>query len=72
MNQFQRLELFLTGRAFIGHRKRPGWKKTLPLYAFRCPKHGIVEDYPHGYNDRLDCPECLKEQMRTRALKEKT
>ena len=58
MNAFQRLELFLTGSAYVGHRTRPGWKGSLPFYVFRCPKHGLVEDYPHGYNGRLDCPMC--------------
>jgi len=64
MNPFQRLELFLTGRAFIGYRKLPGWKAPNPFYIFRCHKHGLVEDYPHGYNDRLDCPECFKERVK--------
>ena len=58
MNPLQRLELFLTGKAFVGYRKRPGWSKANPFYAFRCPIHGIVEDYPHGYHERLDCPLC--------------
>ena len=58
MNALQRLELFLTGRAYVGHRRRPGWKGTLPFFAFKCPIHGIVIDYPHGYHERLDCPLC--------------
>jgi len=61
MNSLQRLELFLTGRAYVGHRRRPGWTGSLPFFAFKCPKHGIVEDYPHGYNSRLDCPRCRRE-----------
>lgn len=62
MNKIQRLKLHLTGRVYIGHRTRPGWNGSLPFYKFKCPKHGIVEDYPHGYDDRLDCPECFKEE----------
>jgi len=58
MNPMQRLQLFLTSRAYVGHRKLPGWTRTLPFYAFRCPIHGIVEDYPHGYYSRLSCPKC--------------
>lgn len=65
MNPLQRLELFLTGRAFLGAQKRPGWKGHLPFYAFRCPIHGIVEDYPHGYNEHLDCPKCTRERVRS-------
>jgi len=54
MNPLQRLELFLTGIAYVGHRRRPGWKGSLPFFAFRCPIHGIVEDYPHGYYTKED------------------
>jgi len=64
MNLIQRFGLLLTGKVFMGNRKLSGWKDNLPFYAFRCPKHGIVEDYPHGYNDRLDCPECIKEKTK--------
>ena len=61
MNIFQRIELYLTGKAYLEHRKLPGWKGSLPFYIFRCPKHGLVEDYQHGYNKYLECPKCLKE-----------
>ena len=57
----QRLRLRLFGHAYIEHRKRSGWKGPLPFYTFRCPIHGLVEDYPHGYGDRLDCPRCQRE-----------
>jgi len=30
----------------------------LPFYAFVCPEHGLVEDYPSGYTGRLKCPKC--------------
>ena len=62
LNPFQRLELFLTGKVYVGHRGRPGWG-PLPFYAFRCPIHGIVEDYPHGYGEHLDCPRCRLESV---------
>jgi len=55
MNALQRLELILTGRTFVGYRNIP--RKTA-FYAFKCPIHGIVEDYQHGYKERLDCPLC--------------
>ena len=58
MNPLQRLELLLTGKAYLGKRRQPGWKDPLPFFAFRCPRHGIVEDYPHGYYSRLSCPIC--------------
>ena len=58
VNHLQRLEIRLTGRAFVGYRARDGWRQPLQFYAFRCPVHGYVEDYPHGYAGRLECPLC--------------
>jgi len=62
INPLKRLLIWLTGAAYIGHRTRPGWKGSLPFYAFRCPVHGLVENYPSGYEQRLECPRCLKER----------
>jgi len=63
LNLLQRLELFLTGRAYVGHRRLPGWKGPLPFFAFKCPVHGIVEDYPHGWGTSLNCPRCKRETV---------
>ena len=63
MNALQRLELFLTGRAYVGHRRRPGWTGSLPFFAFKCPIHGIVEDYPHGWDNYFNCPRCRLESV---------
>ena len=65
MNPLQRLELFLTGRTYVGHQRRPGWVGSLPFYAFRCPKHGIVEDHLRGFegDEYLNCPLCLKKSV---------
>ena len=57
----QHLRLRLFGHAYVGHRTRPGWRGALPFYAFNCPEHGIVVDYPHGFNRRLACPICYEE-----------
>lgn len=64
----KRIKLRLFGQAYIGHRVRAEWKGTLPFYAFRCHIHGLVEDYPHGYSDRLDCPRCQREERLLREL----
>jgi hypothetical protein len=40
----------------------PDWKKALPFYAFRCEKHGVVENYLHGYGRYLGCPKCEEEK----------
>ena len=58
----QRFKLRLYGYVYIGHRTRTGWNDPLPFFAFRCPVHGLVEDYPHGNSDRLDCPRCQREE----------
>ena len=62
----QKFSLMIGACAYLGHRKRPGWREHLPFYAFKCPTHGIVEDYPHGYNNRLDCPKCAYERQAPR------
>ena len=54
----QKITLKIMGEVFIENRTRPGWKGPLPFYAFKCETHGIVEDYPHGYEARLECPKC--------------
>jgi len=60
LKAMQRLTLRLRGHVFVGYRTRPGWRGALPFYAFKCPEHGLVEDYPHGYKQILDCPLCKK------------
>ncbi|GAG10014.1 unnamed protein product [marine sediment metagenome] len=61
LNLWQRFKLWASGQVYVGHRTRPGWSGSLPFYAFQCPVHGIVENYPHGYSRRLDCPLCQEE-----------
>ena len=62
LNLVQRLKLHFLGQTYIGHRLRPGWKDSLPFYAFECQRHGVVENYPHGYGHRLECPLCQNEE----------
>ena len=57
----QRLRLRLTGSVPIGYRFKSGWKAPIMHYAVRCDICGeVFEDYPRGYNERFDCPECRK------------
>jgi hypothetical protein len=63
LTHLQRLEIRLLGRAFVGYRERGGWRQPLPFYAFRCPVHGYVEDYPHGHAGRLECPMCSPREV---------
>jgi len=59
---WQRLRLRLGGVVYLEHRTRPGWSGSIPFYAKKCPEHGVFEDYPHGYGERLDCPQCAQER----------
>jgi hypothetical protein len=57
-----RLKMQLSGFVYVGDRRRDGWRGPLPHYVFRCPVHGLVESYPHGYDQRLECPKCREEK----------
>lgn len=58
-----RIIMTLQGYVYVGHRMRDGWRGPLPFYKFKCPVHGEVEDYPHGYAQRLECPLCKTEGL---------
>ena len=64
LSVFQRLRLRLFGSVPVGYRIKQGWRAPIMHYAFRCPVHGVVVDYPHGYRDRLDCLRCLEEKWK--------
>jgi len=66
LSLLQRIALRLLGSVYVGHHKKPGWRGPLPFYAFRCPRHGMVVSYPCGYDGRLDCPLCLREEAAQR------
>jgi hypothetical protein len=53
----QRIQLIIAGSAFTGMWRRPGWKRELQIYAFKCPIHGLVESY-HRASWTLRCPKC--------------
>lgn len=54
----QKFILLFKEKVFLFYETRPGWRGSLPIYAFRCPRHGIQTDYPHGNYERLDCQLC--------------
>ena len=56
----QRFMMKIAGHVYLGHQTRSGWRGGLPFYAFRCPEHGVVVDYPHGFGGRLTCPHCTE------------
>jgi len=59
----QKIILKLNGRVFVGNRMKPGWRGSLPFYTFKCPEHGLVEDYPREFKGRLECPQCTSAQL---------
>ena len=54
----QKIRLEILGITPTEKKKLPGWKGELQFYAFKCPVHGIVEDYPHGYRKVIRCRKC--------------
>jgi len=63
----EKLRIQLQGHFYVGDEKREGWKEPAPIYMFKCSKHGYVQNRVKGYDERLECPECLKElQVRVR------
>ncbi|TRO51285.1 hypothetical protein E2P71_09320 [Candidatus Bathyarchaeota archaeon] len=63
LTKIQLISLKLMGITPTSKRKLPGWRGELQFYAFNCPTHGVVEDYPHGYGQTLRCSKCLKKDM---------
>lgn len=39
---------------------------TSGRFILRCPEHGNVLGYRHGYHDSISCPECLREWINTK------
>ena len=35
----------------------------IEFHILKCPEHGLVVSYPHGYERRLECPLCMSEVM---------
>ncbi len=59
----QKIKLKLQGHVKVGEFKKESWNDSLPHYVFRCPTHGLVSDYPHGFDDKLMCPICTKNEL---------
>ena len=57
-----RVKIKLFGSIYIGHFSKPGWNGSLPFFMFKCEKHGIVTNYPMGFEATLRCPHCERER----------
>ena len=62
LSNYHILKLRLSGSVYVGDYRLPGWMGKLPFYAFECRKHGLVVNYPTGYEQRLECPFCSNEK----------
>lgn len=61
------IKLRLNKCLYIGEKETP----NLNYYIFKCPKHGLVESYPHGYYGRLECPFCYEDMLKELEKKKK-
>ena len=63
LSLFKRVMIRTRGYAYVGHQRRPGWRASIPFYAFKCPEHGIVVDYPHGHRSKSHVSKVFKAQI---------
>ena len=57
----QVLALVIRGSVLIDRVRLEGWREKIPIYLFKCNKHGYQLSYPQGHMLRLNCPKCIKE-----------
>ena len=57
---FQLAILMITGSILITHIRFEGWFDKLPIYLFKCEKHGYQISPPHGHKNNLMCPKCAQ------------
>jgi hypothetical protein len=58
LSLLQKIRLLVTGAVPTSRKTRRGWSGSIQFYAFMCPMHGLVENYPQGYERVLRCPYC--------------
>lgn len=54
----QRLILRFWGPVRIRTQTHSGWTGSLPRYLVYCRRHGVGENHPQGYENRINCPNC--------------
>ena len=65
LNIFQKIKLRMFGYTFIKKNKLEGWRNFIPFYALYCDKHGLQISYPIGWKNKLVCPKCLQETIKS-------
>ena len=63
MSLINRLKFQLQGYVNSGLKEHPDTKSKIEYFTFKCPIHGLVEDYRHGYSKYLECPMCREKKI---------
>ena len=63
LSSLQRIILRVRGSVFLEAISLRGWTQKLPLYLFKCSKHGYQISYPTGHMMVLYCPKCFHEEQ---------
>jgi len=58
---FQLLILMIQGSVLIANLRLEGWRAKIPIYLFKCDKHGYQISYPQGHKMRIICPKCVQD-----------
>ena len=62
LSLWQKIILKINGSVFVGYEQREGWSQKNPIYAVKCPKHGLYSGLRHGHYDAPpQCPKCMRE-----------
>jgi hypothetical protein len=64
LNIFEKIMLRLTGSVFLASLELEGLRGKIPLYLFKCIKHGYQINYPSGYRSHLICLQCINEKLK--------
>lgn len=69
LSLWQKIQLRINGYVFLRFEKREGWSGYLPIFAVKCPIHGLYSGAHHGYSDAPpQCPKCLEEAVKDAGL----
>src|SRR4030042_5694226 len=63
LSALQRIILRIRGSVFLEAISLRGWTEKLPLYLFKCDKHGYQISYPTGHMMVLYCSKCFHEEQ---------
>jgi hypothetical protein len=64
LNLFEKILLAIKGDIFLASFELEGWRGKIPLYLFKCSKHGYQISYPSGHRSHLICLQCINEKVK--------